>query len=60
MPPGTKLLWAESASGSYPVHVGEGLLDGGFWPVGGRRFLITDETVGDVLDVAAGASREGL
>jgi shikimate kinase/3-dehydroquinate synthase len=46
LPTGTKLLWAVAASGSYPVHVGEGLIGDGFWPVGGRRFVITDETVG--------------
>jgi shikimate kinase/3-dehydroquinate synthase len=45
LPPGVKLLWAVTASGSYPVHVGEGLLDSGFWPVAGRRFAITDDTV---------------
>jgi shikimate kinase/3-dehydroquinate synthase len=45
-PPGTKLLWAVAASGEYPVLVGEGLLGGGWWPLPGRRFLITDETVG--------------
>jgi shikimate kinase/3-dehydroquinate synthase len=45
-PAGTKLLWAVAASGSYPVHVGEGLVGSGFWPVGGRRFVITDDTVG--------------
>ena len=45
-PAGTKLLWAAAASGSYPVHVNEGLVGGGFWPVPGRRFVITDEEVG--------------
>jgi shikimate kinase / 3-dehydroquinate synthase len=45
-PAGTKLLWAAAASGSYPVHVGEGLLGSGFWPVAGRRFVITDSAVG--------------
>jgi shikimate kinase/3-dehydroquinate synthase len=45
-PAGTKLLWAVAASGSYPVHVGEGLVGSGFWPVGGRRFVITDDAVG--------------
>jgi shikimate kinase/3-dehydroquinate synthase len=45
-PAGTKLLWAVAASGSYPVHVGEGLVGSGFWPVPGRRFVITDEHVG--------------
>ena len=45
LPPGVKLLWAVTASGSYPVHVGEGLLGSGFWPVPGRRFAITDDAV---------------
>jgi len=45
-PPGTKLVWASSASGSYPVFVGEGLLGSGFWPVEGARFLVSDQTVG--------------
>jgi shikimate kinase/3-dehydroquinate synthase len=43
-PAGTKLLWA----GEYPVFVGEGLLGAGMWPQPGRRFLVTDETVGDL------------
>jgi shikimate kinase / 3-dehydroquinate synthase len=47
-PPGTKLLWATSASRSYPVHVGERLLGSDFWPLPGRRFVITDETVGEL------------
>ena len=42
-PAGTKLLWAAAASGSYPVYVGEGLLGSGFWPVPGRRFVVTDD-----------------
>ena len=41
-PAGTKLLWA----GEYPVFVGEGLLGSGMWPQPGRRFLVTDATVG--------------
>jgi shikimate kinase/3-dehydroquinate synthase len=45
-PPGTKLLWATAASGDYPVLVGEGLLGSGFWPIAGRRFLVSDEHVG--------------
>jgi shikimate kinase/3-dehydroquinate synthase len=45
-PAGTKLLWAVTASGSYPVHVGEGLIGSGFWPAAGRRFVITDDAVG--------------
>jgi len=45
LPPGVRLLWAVTASGSYPVHVGEGLLGSGFWPLAGRRFAITDDAV---------------
>ena len=51
IPPGAKLLWASAASGSYPVHVGEGLLGSGFWPVEGRRFAITDDSVGALYRV---------
>ena len=55
-PAGTKLLWAAAASGSYPVYVGEGLVGSAFWPVPGRRFVITDDEVGAryrVKDAAA-------
>jgi shikimate kinase / 3-dehydroquinate synthase len=45
LPRGAKLLWAESDSGSYPVYVGDGLATGGFWPLEGRRFSISDDTV---------------
>jgi shikimate kinase / 3-dehydroquinate synthase len=58
LPPGTKMLWATSASGEYPVFVGPGLLDAGFWPLPGRRFCATDESVGplyaDRLEPLAG------
>jgi shikimate kinase/3-dehydroquinate synthase len=43
---GTKLLWAVSASGEYPVLVGDGLLGAGWWPLEGRRFCVTDSAVG--------------
>ncbi|HEU4943583.1 MAG TPA: shikimate kinase, partial [Solirubrobacterales bacterium] len=46
LPAGTKLLWAASASGEYPVLVGPGLLGAGPWPLEGRRFCVTDTTVG--------------
>jgi shikimate kinase/3-dehydroquinate synthase len=57
-PAGTKLLWAITASGDYPVLVGEGVLGAEEWPVAGRRFLVTDEHVGELYaarlgDVAA-------
>jgi shikimate kinase / 3-dehydroquinate synthase len=58
LPAGTKLLWANSASGEYPVVVGPGLLGAGSWPLPGRRFCITDESVGplyaDRLEPLAG------
>lgn len=50
MPAGTRLLWASSASGDYPVFIGIGLLAAldrsGWWPAGGRRFCITDSNAG--------------
>jgi shikimate kinase / 3-dehydroquinate synthase len=45
-PAGSKLLWASTASGDYPVLVGEGLIGTAYWPLAGRRFLVTDESVG--------------
>ena len=45
LPAGTKLLWATSASGEYPVLVGRGLLGSEWWPLPGRRFLISDAAV---------------
>jgi shikimate kinase / 3-dehydroquinate synthase len=53
LPAGTKLLWATSASGEYPILVGAGLLDAlaappltsaGWWPAPGRRFCVADAT----------------
>jgi shikimate kinase/3-dehydroquinate synthase len=46
MPSATKMLWATSASGEYPVLVGPGLLGEGEWPLPGRRFCVTDTAVG--------------
>jgi shikimate kinase / 3-dehydroquinate synthase len=45
LPAGTKLLWASSASGEYPILVGRGLLGAGWWPLEGRRFLVSDRDV---------------
>lgn len=42
LPPRTKLLWASSRSGDYPIFVGHGLLRSDWWPLDGRRFLVTD------------------
>ena len=51
-PAGTRLLWASSSSGEYPVLVGDGLLTGGaaqaLWPVDrarSRPFGVSDQTV---------------
>ncbi len=45
LPAGTRLLWAVSDSGEYPVLAGNGIL-GEWWPLDGRRFCVTDTTVG--------------
>jgi shikimate kinase/3-dehydroquinate synthase len=45
-PRGTRMLWARSASGAYPVYVGKGALAAAPSPRGGRAFLVTDQTVG--------------
>jgi len=50
LPAGTRMLWATSASGEYPIFVGAGLLDAlaepapGWWPAPGRRFGVADAT----------------
>jgi shikimate kinase / 3-dehydroquinate synthase len=46
-PEGTRLLWARSASGEYPVWLGRGLLERCPWPLpdSSRRFCVTDATV---------------
>jgi shikimate kinase/3-dehydroquinate synthase len=52
LPRGTRMLWAASASGEYPAYVGRDLVGTGFWPAEGRRFLITDTTVGGLYGPA--------
>ena len=52
--PGTRLAWARSAGGEYPALVGRGLLASGYWPLAGRRFLVTDRTVGGLYAGALG------
>jgi shikimate kinase/3-dehydroquinate synthase len=53
-PAGTRLVWAAAASGDYPVFVGRGLIESGFFhPPGGRRFVVTDENVAMRHRVAA-------
>jgi shikimate kinase / 3-dehydroquinate synthase len=56
LPAHAKLLWATSASRSYPVYVAEGLLDSAFWPLAGRRFVITDDEVGGLYRVNEAAA----
>jgi shikimate kinase / 3-dehydroquinate synthase len=46
LPAGTKMLWASAPGGEYPVLVGRGLLDSGWWPLESRRFLVSDRSVG--------------
>jgi len=56
-PAGTKLIWATSASGEYPVWVGNGILAAGLWPLErppSRRFLVSDEHVAPLWAEALG------
>ncbi|HMD51238.1 MAG TPA: bifunctional shikimate kinase/3-dehydroquinate synthase [Solirubrobacteraceae bacterium] len=63
-PPGTRLLWARSASGEYPVFVGSGLLAGSqggaaesVWPLErsrSRPFCVSDETVAGLYGSSLG------
>ncbi|MEK6276904.1 MAG: 3-dehydroquinate synthase [Actinomycetota bacterium] len=46
LPPSTRMMWAASASGEYPIFSGDGILGADFWPLDGRRFCITDTNVG--------------
>jgi shikimate kinase/3-dehydroquinate synthase len=49
-PPGTRLLWASAGSAQYPVWIGRAILghEALVWPASGRRFGISDETVGEL------------
>jgi shikimate kinase/3-dehydroquinate synthase len=44
IPAGAKVLWAVAGELHYPVYVGD-VLDGEFWPLRGRRFLVSDSSV---------------
>src|SRR4051794_12584620 len=46
LPAETKMLWAASASGEYPVFAGPGVLGTALWPLPGERFCVTDTAVG--------------
>jgi shikimate kinase/3-dehydroquinate synthase len=53
-PAGTRLVWAATQSGQYPVFLGRGLIEGGFFPpLAGRRFVVTDDNVARVQRVNA-------
>jgi shikimate kinase / 3-dehydroquinate synthase len=54
LPAGTRMLWARSASGEYPVYVGHDVLAAAPHPRGGRPFVVTDETVGGLYGGALG------
>jgi shikimate kinase/3-dehydroquinate synthase len=49
LPEGTKMAWAASESGDYPIFVGEGLLGADYWPLESRRFCVSDATVGPLF-----------
>jgi shikimate kinase/3-dehydroquinate synthase len=49
-PAGTRLVWAHTGSGDYPVFFGRGLIESGFfYPAEARRFVVTDENVARVF-----------
>jgi shikimate kinase / 3-dehydroquinate synthase len=54
LPAGTRMLWARSASGEYPVYVGHRVLAAAPRPRGGRPFVVTDETVAALYAGAVG------
>jgi shikimate kinase/3-dehydroquinate synthase len=54
VPDGLTLLWATSASRDYPVWVGADAARRAPWPAAGRRFVVTDETVGALHGGLAG------
>jgi shikimate kinase/3-dehydroquinate synthase len=59
-PSGTRLVWARSASGDYPVFVGRGLVSSGFfYPSDVRRFVVTDETVAELFGLGDAAIKAG-
>jgi 3-dehydroquinate synthase len=45
LPAGTRLLWAASVSGEYPVFSGPGLLEADWWPLEGGCFCVSDSSV---------------
>jgi len=70
MAAGTRLLWAASASGDYPVFVGRDLLGTEWWPLEGRRLCVTDHnakeyagrlnSLGSVIGIEPGEGSKSL
>jgi shikimate kinase / 3-dehydroquinate synthase len=54
LPEETRMLWAASPSGEYPVLVGKGLLDAGWWPLRSRRFCVSDRNVCEIYGDSIG------
>jgi shikimate kinase/3-dehydroquinate synthase len=54
LPAGTRLQWATSGSGEYPIFVGRGQLEAraqsGWWPLAGRRFCVTHPALGSYAE----------
>jgi shikimate kinase/3-dehydroquinate synthase len=57
-PDGTRLLWATSASASYPVFVGRRIIGAHLAPGEGRSYCVTDSTVGPLYAAELGAFAE--
>jgi shikimate kinase/3-dehydroquinate synthase len=56
-PAGTRMAWASSESGDYPVYFGRGLLESCFfYPPDPRRFAVTDRNVHAVYQLEAEAT----
>src|SRR4051812_3284337 len=47
IPEGVKAIWAVAGEANYPVYVGD-VLNGHFWPLRGRRFVVSDSVVGRI------------
>jgi len=52
LPDGTRMLWATSKSGAYPIVIGRGILGSQWWPMEGRQFVVCDPNTREYLDGA--------